>query len=91
MAPAIPRLSIPEPPHGEFAVFNNGTAFAAMHFDTSGMPRPDCRASLNDAKRATLELQHGGRDILDLETQSTGLEEVFLELTGRKLNGGGPP
>jgi ABC-2 type transport system ATP-binding protein len=30
-----------------------------------------------------------GLDILDLETQSTGLEEVFLELTGRKLNGGG--
>ncbi|PLY02734.1 MAG: ABC transporter ATP-binding protein [Desulfuromonas sp.] len=30
-----------------------------------------------------------GLDILDLETQSTGLEEVFLELTGRGLNGGG--
>jgi len=30
-----------------------------------------------------------GLDILDLETQRTGLEEVFLELTGRKLNGGG--
>jgi len=29
-----------------------------------------------------------GLDIVDLETQATGLEEVFLELTGRRLNGG---
>ncbi len=29
-----------------------------------------------------------GLDIVDLETHTTGLEEVFLELTGRRLNGG---
>ncbi|PLY02856.1 MAG: ABC transporter ATP-binding protein [Desulfuromonas sp.] len=32
-----------------------------------------------------------GLDIIDLETQSTGLEEVFLELTGRKLGNGSSP
>ncbi len=29
-----------------------------------------------------------GLDIVDLETQATGLEEAFLELTGRKLGNG---
>ena len=49
------------------------------------LPR-DCPAGEILSKTCTL-----GIDILDLETKSTGLEEVFLKLTGRKIGNGGNP